>query len=172
VQADPHAAEEAEGGDAVKLRMESLDSYEGKVGSCRVVIARHEKRFWSDRGVCHGWGVSVFETPDVARRGMVCMTLEEAKATAAKVWIQLQLDGLHGLVKGTVPRGEFNEFHKLCRGARAGRNPLDVPALHGWLCDHGRPDDLPRKIVTPGNKAKLVWPAWWRDFAQALQAKQ
>ena len=141
--------------------------YSALVGSNRVTINNTPMGRW--RFYVHESG-TVYAAGVGARRG--CNTLQDAKKSATLTWIQLQLNNVRELVQGSLTENDRKEFNLLINEAWTGTNELACCVLSDWLCDHGKPDMLKRRIIDPGNKAKLVWPVGWEALSRVVTAQR
>lgn len=138
----------------------------------QIAAGRRECRVGANRVEFHHvgggrWLARVYETAKGCWGNQVYKTLRDAKAGAAKTWVWVQLIALTELIYGQVRREDYADFYALYDVARKGSDPVAVALLSDWLQDHDKPDLLRRRILDPGNKAGLVWPAGWRPLAEA-----
>jgi hypothetical protein len=137
--------------------------YADIVGSSRIVIYRFINGRWKffvrEGGTDYAGGTG-------ASKG--CLSLKRAKQSATQTWIQLQLSNIRELVRDSLTENDRKEFHLLINAAWTGTNELACCVLSDWLCDHGKPDMIKRRIIDPGNKARLAWPAGWEALFRAV----
>jgi hypothetical protein len=147
---------------------ESIDSpmvfygaYEARVGNGRVIVFPSYDRDAPNR---KSWRVRVYYGPKTYySNGNRMRTLKSGKEEAARVWIRMQLNDIRDILRGEAD-ADFYALYSACWAMQPGA----PGALHDWLCDHGRPEMLPNRIVRPGNKAGIFWPAGWGDLAKEL----